>query len=296
MKPSFGLVPNYPPGVFDTLNSNGPLSRTVRDAALVLNVIAGWDVRDWYSLPSLGIDYLDGCRGGIRGLRVAWSPDLGYAEVDPEVRRVTEAAALRFAELGCEVEERSPEWADPAEIFHILGYGLQSRIIEDLWEEWGSQMDPGFAWVVEVGRHLSAADVSRAIEQRSELQQAAARFFQRYDLLLTPTMTLPPFPVGISYPRAVAGRPVRGMQWTAFTFPFNLTGQPAATIPCGWTADGLPVGIQVIGGYRNDAAVLRACAAFEQIAPWAHRRPTVDLTWVAPEGTRTTEVGTPSPF
>ncbi len=275
-KPSFGLVPNHPPGVIDTFVSIGPLTRTVRDAGLLLNAIAGPDDRDWFSVPGDQVDHVAACDGGQRGLRVAWSPDLGYAVVDPQVRRVTELAALRFAELGCEVVEDSPGWDDPADLFHVLFWGLMGAMVEDLSPDSRHLLDPGLLDLADMGRSISAFDVARAIQARGELQQRARRFFERYDLLLTPTMSLPPFGLGISIPSAVADQEVHGMQWTPFTFPFNLTGQPAASVPCGWTADGLPIGLQVIGNRRADATVLRACAAFELAFPWTGRRPDLD--------------------
>ena len=230
MKPSFGLVPNYPPGVVDTFCSTGPLTRTVRDAALTLDCIAGPDPRDWFSLPRPAVSYPAACEGGLQGARVAWSPDLGYAAVDPQVGRIAAAAARRFAELGCDVEEAAPGWPEPSELFHALFYGLFGAVVQDLLPEWGDQLDPGLGWIAELGRQYSAFDVSRAQQRRFALQETARRFFERYDFLLTPTMTLPPFPVGISYPREVAGRPVRGMQWTAFTFPC-VTAMLSRVIP-----------------------------------------------------------------
>ena len=296
LKPSFGLVPNVPAGVLNTFGSTGPLSRTVRDAAMALNCIAGPDERDWFAQPRPDLDYVAACSGDIRGLRVAWSPDLGYAAVEPEVRRIAEVAARTFAnDLGCEVEEAAPGWSEPSELFHVLFYAVLGAVVEDLLPEWRDQLDPGLLWIADLGRKYAAFDVSRALQQRIVLQDTARRFFEKYDLLLTPTMTLAPFALGISYPREVAGVRVRGMQWTAFTFPFNLTGQPAASVPCGWTARGLPVGLQVVGRGRDDASVLRACAAFERAAPWADRRPVLDAAELPPRVGATTERGL-SPF
>lgn len=283
LKPTFGLVPMYPPSVVGTFVSEGPLSRTVRDAAMMLDVIAGPDHRDIFSAPGPNLNYLAASDGGIRGLRVAWSPTLGYAAVDPVVRETTERAALRFVELGCVVEEADPGWPDPCELFHVLFYGLVGGEVSRLLPEWQGKLDPGLEQIVERGRHLSAFDVAEAQAIRNELQLTAWRFFQVYDVLLTPTMTLPPFGLGIDFPAEVGGQSVNGMQWTAFTFPFNLTGNPAASVPAGWTSDGLPVGLQIVGRRWEDATVLRACAAFEAIQPWAHRRPPVETliasTW-----------------
>jgi Asp-tRNA(Asn)/Glu-tRNA(Gln) amidotransferase A subunit family amidase len=275
IKPTFGLVPMYPPSVAGTFVSEGPLSRTVRDGALMLDVIAGPDPRDIFVAPGPDVAYLPSCDGGIAGLRVAWSPDLGYACVDPDVREITARAARRYAELGADVAEANPGWPDPYELFHTLFYSLVGGSVDELLPEWEGQIDPGLVRIRDAGRRVTAFDIARAQRARNELQLTAAAFFVHYDLLLTPTMTLPPFPIGIDFPAEVGGRPVTGMQWTAFTFPFNLTGNPAASVPAGWTADGLPIGLQVVGRRWEDALVLRACAAFEAIQPWAGQRPPV---------------------
>ena len=278
IKPTFGLVPMFPPSVVGTFVSEGPLSRTVRDSALMMGVIAGPDPRDIFSAPNPDKNFVAACDGGIAGLRVAWSPDLGYAAVDPQVRDITERAARRFEELGADVEEAAPGWSDPYELFHTLFYGLVGADIEALLPEWQGRLDPGLERLADVGRKLTAFDVSRAQRVRNDLQLMAAAFFERFDLLLTPTMTLPPFPVGIDFPPEVGGQPVTGMQWTAFTFPFNLTGNPAASVPAGWTPDGLPIGLQIVGRRWEDDVVLRASAAFEALQPWTIRRPPVLAT------------------
>jgi aspartyl-tRNA(Asn)/glutamyl-tRNA(Gln) amidotransferase subunit A len=263
----------YPPAVVGTFVSEGPLSRTVRDSAMMLDLIAGHDRRDIFSAPRPAVDFVAACDGDLAGLRVAWSPDLGYAAVDPEVRAITERAAARFTELGATVEEANPGWPDPYPLFHTLFYGLVGGDINELLGTWAGKLDPGLERLAELGRPLTAFDLAKAQNIRHDLQLAMARFMERYDLLLTPTMTLPPFPVGIDFPDRVGGQPVTGMQWTAFTFPFNLSGSPAASVPAGWTASGLPVGLQIVGRNWEDALVLRASAAFEALQPWADRRP-----------------------
>jgi aspartyl-tRNA(Asn)/glutamyl-tRNA(Gln) amidotransferase subunit A len=273
IKPTFGLVPMFPPSIAGTFVSEGPLSRTVRDSAVVLDVIAGDDPRDIFSAPGLDVTYSTACDGGIAGLHVAWSPDLGYAKVDPVVREITERAARQFEELGAHVEEAAPGWSDPYELFHTLFYSLVGGTVDALLPEWKGRLDPGLERIWEAGREVTAFDIARAQRTRNDLQLTAAAFFARYDLLLTPTMTLPPFPIGINFPENVSGEAVTGMQWTAFTFPFNLTGNPAASVPAGWTVDRLPVGLQVVGRRWQDDVVLRACAGFEAIQPWALRRP-----------------------
>jgi aspartyl-tRNA(Asn)/glutamyl-tRNA(Gln) amidotransferase subunit A len=275
IKPTFGLVPLVPNGLVPSFVSEGPLSRTVRDAALMLDAWAGYDPRDMFSKPGVTPSLLAGCDGGIEGLRVAWSSDLGYAAVDPEVRAITERAARRFEELGATVEEAAPGWPDPYPLFHTLFYALIGGMIHDLLPEWRGKIDPGLELIEEAGRSVTAFDIARAQETRNKLIDTGTAFFEKFDLLLTPTMTLPPFPVGINFPPEVGGQPVTGMQWTAFTFPFNMTGDPAASVPAGFTADGLPIGLQIVGPRWHDARVMRAAAAFEAVQPWANRRPPV---------------------
>ena len=273
-KASFGRVPCTPPsGTIDTFNAGGVIANRTRDAALALDVIAGEDEQDWFSLPADGESHEAGLDAGIRGLRVAFSEDLGYAPVLPEVAAIARAAALRFGELGCEVEAADPGWEDPAPWFEVLcmrmmGVGLRTQL-----EQWRESMDPELVAAIERSGGITAEALTDAARRRLELQRRAREFFATYDLLLTPTMSVPPFEVGLHSPRAVAGRPVEGMQWTPFTFPFNASGHPAASVPAGRTADGLPVGLQIVGGFRRDRLVLRACQSFESLAPWQSRRP-----------------------
>lgn len=273
LKPTFGLVPAYPASWADALSHTGPMTRTVRDAALLLNVIAGYDHRDHNSLPGGSTDYLSEIGAGIRGLRVAWSPDLGSAIVDPAVRMVCERAARRFEELAGAVEAASPGIADVGREWEILFYGAIGSAITALPAGWENTIDPGLVVMVQQARAWSGFEVSRAYQTRAQVYDRLRRFFERYDLLLTPAIAVPPFELGRNSPREIAGRPVDGLSWSPFTFPFNLTGQPAATVPCGWTADGLPVGLQIVGRRLEDALVLRAAAAFEEAAPWTDRRP-----------------------
>ena len=271
LKPTFGVIPVYPASATGTLSHAGPMTRTVRDAALMLQVMAGPDDRDPLSFPSLGTDFLTGLEQGIRGHRVAWSPTLGYAVVDPEVRAVTEAAAKRFDDLGCRVQRVEKVFEDPDPIWAPLFYGGIAARLHDLLEAWRDRMDPGLVQVVEEGRHISAVQLGRAAFARATFSEALRRFFAHYDLLLTPTLPVPPFAAGLERsPDSSAGS---RLAWAAFTYPFNLTGQPAATVPCGFTRDGLPVGLQIVGRRLQDATVLRAAAAYEAAAPWADRRP-----------------------
>jgi aspartyl-tRNA(Asn)/glutamyl-tRNA(Gln) amidotransferase subunit A len=277
LKPTLGLVAMAPTfGGLETLSHTGPMTRTVRDAALMLSSMVGADPRDLSSLPAVETDYVAGLDRGIQGLRVAWSPDWGYAAVDPEVRHIAEAAAKRFADLGCHVEEAHPGFADPAETYQVLSTASRAARVADRWPAERDCFDPTLAVQIEAGLRWSAVDFVKAANVRRTLNDTFVRFFTHYDLLLTPTFAAPPPPVKVEAHEEIAGRKVTRLGWLAFTFPLSLIGYPAASVPCGWTSEGLPVGLQIAAPRLADTLVLRAAAAFEAMAPWAHRRPPVD--------------------
>ena len=277
LKPSLGRVANYLSSPVPFLVHAGPMTRTVHDAALMLNVIAGPDERDLLSLPADATDYLAACGGGVRGLRVAWSPTLGYAKVDPQVASVTEAAAKLFdSSLGCKVEAADPGFESPWNWFSILWVMTYALRLRAFLPEWESRMDPDLVTVVKSVERLGPADYGEAVARRSVLWDTTRKFFDRFDLLLTPTLPVPPFAVGRGAPEGIpapTGALLSFPEWVPFTYPWNLTGQPAATVPCGFTGEGLPVGLQIVGRRFADATVLRAAAAFEQARPWADKRP-----------------------
>jgi aspartyl-tRNA(Asn)/glutamyl-tRNA(Gln) amidotransferase subunit A len=285
MKASMGRVPMYPscrderyPGIasWEGLEHVGPVSRTVADSALVLSVIAGPDPRDRHSIPAGDVDWRAAAEPGeLRGLRVAYSPDLGRVAVDDEVRRVVDSGVGAFAELGAEVVEDDPHFPDPGAAFAAL-IALESDLtgMRELIARHGHEMSPHLVDLI--SREWRAEDFTDALTVRKAVVNAMWRFMRRYDLLLTPTLTTPPFPVHVQGPEKVGGRYVRDTAWLSFTSPFNLTGQPAATVPAGFTANGLPVGLQVVGGHLADGLVLRAAAAFEAARPWAQHRPPLD--------------------
>jgi Asp-tRNA(Asn)/Glu-tRNA(Gln) amidotransferase A subunit family amidase len=276
LKAGPGRVARYPaPNGWQTLSVNGPMARTVRDTALLFGVMCGPDERDPSSLPDTGEDFLAACDAPLGRPRVAWSPDLGYAPVDPRVAAVAGSAARVFADLGCEVEEASPGFADPDALFRGLTAPVRAAGLGQYLERWGDQMDPILTGRMRQADGVSAVDYERLCQRRTELWHAVRRFFERYDLLLTPTLALPPFPIDDPYPpREVAGRAVDSpIGWFPFTFPFNLTGHPAISVPAGWTDDGLPIGLQIVGRRFGEAALLCAAAAFEAARPWTDRRP-----------------------
>jgi aspartyl-tRNA(Asn)/glutamyl-tRNA(Gln) amidotransferase subunit A len=280
MKASFGRVPLYPgcrderyPGVssWESIEHIGPISRTVADSALMLSVIAGPDDRDRHSRPGGDIDWMGSLAGGIAGLRVAYSPDWGYAAVDPAVRAVVDRAVRVFErDLGCTVELADPGFSNPGEASRAT-VALETDLVgmRDLANQLGDRMSPGLRQFL--AHEWTAEDFTNAIVTRKAITNAMWKFMRRYDLLLTPTLAVPAFPIGIDGPSEIAGRP--NASWSPFTGILNMTGQPAASVPAGWTDDGLPVGLQIVGGHLADTLVLRASAAFEAAAPWADRWP-----------------------
>jgi aspartyl-tRNA(Asn)/glutamyl-tRNA(Gln) amidotransferase subunit A len=275
LKPSYGRVPYYPVGNNDHMSHVGPITRTVADAALMLQVMAGPDDRDQASLPDAPEDYLARLDEGIEGLRVAFSPDLGYLRVDEEVASVVRAAVRAFEDQGCHVEEVDPGWGDPIEMEHLFYRATFAGNCGPLLERWADRMDPGLVALTQDGLQITAADYVRARAQRTEYYDRVRRLFERFDLLLTPTLSVAAFPVGRLIPEHWEQHPWDWIRWAGFSYPFNLTWLPAATCPCGFTDEGLPVGLQIVAGRHQDLRVLQASRAFERARPWAQARPPV---------------------
>jgi len=267
LKPSFGRVPAYPLSPFGTVSHVGPHTMSVRDAALMMNVLKNPDPRDWTSLPPDATDYTVDLDAGVRGLRIAFSPTLGYAEVHPEVAAAVRAAAGEFEALGAVVEERDPGFADPLEITTGLWFAAAWQVWNTLDAGQQAVTDPDFRAEARLGSGLSGLDVQRLHLRRGALGSEMRQFMTRFDLLITPAVAIPAFeakPAGHSpmTPETMLG-------WTPFSYPFNLTQQPACTIPCGLTEAGLPIGLQIVGPMFGDAGVLRAARAYEQLRPIA---------------------------
>ena len=281
LKPSRGRIPLYPLlSGWETLDRRlahlGPLTRTVADAALMMKVMTGPDDRDPVSLPREKVAFERDLRKGIRGFRIAWTVNLGEAVAEPLVRKTVESAVLVFSELGAEVEEAKPEFPSLHDAFQLLFGADCAGAIGDRLEEWRDRLDRGLVRLTEIGLKASAADYVRSINRCHDLWTRLQPFFDQYDLLLTPTLPIPPFPVGIDWPREIAGVKVHPLNYLGFTYPFNLSGQPAASVPCGWTEEGLPVGLQIVGRRFDDLSVLKAAAAFEEARPWRDKWPNLD--------------------
>jgi aspartyl-tRNA(Asn)/glutamyl-tRNA(Gln) amidotransferase subunit A len=267
LKPSFGRVPAWPLSPFGTVAHVGPITRSVADAALMLNVLSLPDARDWHALPYEPRDWRLGLDTGVQDLRIAFSPDLGYAKVDPEVASLVRNAVSVFAELGAKVEEKHPGFESPAEIFRIHWFSGAAFLLKNFTREQKKLIDPGLVEVAEQGAKITTAEFLDAQMKRGALGTHMQQFHRDYDLLLTPTLSIPAFDAG----KEVADTMLqsRWTDWTPFSFPFNLTQQPAASIPCGLTKSGLPVGLHIVGPKYADALVLRAARAFEAARPIA---------------------------
>ena len=271
IKATFGRVPVYPPSPMGTVSHVGPMSRTVADSALLLNVITKPDPRDWFAQPPTEIDYLAGIDDGIEGWRVAFSPTLGYAKVDPEVAEIVARAARAFVDLGATVEERDPGFADPTDVFTTHWYAGAANALKDKSAVQLELVEPPFLAMAMAGREIGALEYLTAVARRTELGIHMNHFLDEWDLLLTPAVSVPAFDVGIVAPPGYDG--LYWTEWTPFSYPFNLTQQPAASVPCGFTAAGLPVGLQIVAAKHAETKVLRAARAYEAAHPTTGRRP-----------------------
>lgn len=269
LKPTYGRVPNYPASPYGTLAHVGPMTRSVADAALLLDVVSGPDPRDAWALAPTERVSLEGA--SVAGLRIAVSPTLGHAELDPGVAAAFAAAVDVFAALGAELTEADPGFPDPVAAFETLWFSGAAKSIEHLGPEQRALMDPALVEIAEQGARHSALDYLTAMAVRNDLGRLMGEFHTAHALLLTPTLPIPAFAAGREAPEGWPRQ--RWTAWTPFTYPFNMTQQPAASVPCGFTPDGLPVGLQIVGPRHADAAVLRAAQAFQQATDHHLRRP-----------------------
>ena len=264
LKPTYGRIPLYPASAFGTLSHVGPMTRTVADAALLMDVVGRPDSRDWSALapPAPGW-FTEALSGGVRGLRVAYSPSFGgQVAVRPAVARVVRRAVERLAELGAYVVEADPDFTDPVAAFHTLWFSGAARVTQRLGDREAELLDPGLREIRAAGARISALDYLAAVDVRMELGRRMGLFHESYDLLVTPTLPITAFEAGVEVPAGSGLR--RWTGWTPFTYPFNMTQQPAATVPVGVDGDGLPVGLQLVAARHRDDLVLRAAHALEE--------------------------------
>ena len=268
LKPSFGRVPAFPLSTMSVLAHLGPLTRCVEDAAIMLSLIGRPDTRDNTAWNTPCPDYTRELDNGVRRRRIAFSPRLGYVDcVDPDVAAAVEKAAKVFEELGADVVEVDPPLADPRAITDVLWHTGAAVAMKHVGAAERAQVDPGLLGEIDSGRKLTAVDYLDAFLARGGLAYKMAVFHETYDLLITPQMPTGAIPVGADIPKG--DRFGHWIEWSPFTYPFNVTQQPAASVPCGFTRDGLPIGLQIVGPMRADLAVLQAARAFETARPFA---------------------------
>ena len=279
IKPTQGRVPRWSgaatPVMANQTSQSGPMTRTVRDSALLLQVLAGHDTRDAASLREAPADYLAAADRGVRGLRIGWSADFGNAPVDSEVKDITASAARVFEELGCTVEESDLNVESPFDAFWTIFtanvYTVNAAVLKTHRDE--------LSWYaldcIEHGSRVTGEEYARALGEIDRLKLAFAQQLDRYDLILSPTVAVTAFPVG-QPPREIAGQEVHSFWgYLPFTYPINMIGHTAASIPCGSSSDDLPVGLHIVGRHGDEATVIAASAAFEEARPWSQRRPPV---------------------
>lgn len=269
-KPTHGLAPMWPPSAFYPLAHVGPIGWTVADCALLLDVLTQPDARD-ATLPPPQHRFSDQLEGGVAGLRIAYSADLGYVSVDPEVAAAVAEAAAVLTDLGARVETVDPGFSDPREAFDRLFFGGAANALRDLDDDQLAMMDPALVESASAEHDRSALDYLAAMNRRAALTETMGRFHEQWDLLLTPALPIPAFAAGLEVP--AGSRDPRWPGWTPFSYPFNLTGQPAISVPCGFTGQGLPIGLQLVGARHADALVLRAAHCYQQARPLTTHRP-----------------------
>ncbi len=281
IKPTQGRISSYtgvdaPPAV-NLTSQQGPMSRTVRDSATLLQVMAGYDPRDVGSLRAPVPDFVAALDRGVEGLKFGWSPDFGYTPVDPEVAQAAEAGAKAFGELGCAVEESTLKLESPFDTWMVFfggnAYATNGHLLDDPEDPltWYAR------WTIEQGAKFTMTDYIRALGSRDRMIQQFMDEFDKFDLLLSPTMPVTAFPTD-QYPEEIDGRkayPTAAWGFVPFTHPINTIGFTAASIPCGFDSDGMPIGLHIIGRPGDEETVLAASAAFERARPWAHLRPPV---------------------
>ncbi len=275
LKPSFGRVPSYPVSTGDMTSHNGPLTRTVADAALFLEVMAGPHPLDYTTLEAGPAAYHARLHEGIKGKRIAYSPDLGHARVDPDVAALVKAAAERFTDLGAIVEQVATSWAAPGpELIRFFWAAHLTRLKPRL-QEWETRMDPGLVACIKAATSVPVADYQLARERKMAYIADIHRWFQGWDFLLTPSVSVAAFPAEKLMPDHWPRHDWDWVGWAEFSYPFNMAWNPAASVPCGFTAKGLPVGLQIVGRRFDDLGVLQASAAYESLQPWADKRPSL---------------------
>lgn len=278
LRPTVGLVPISPaPMSFGGFLVKGPMARSVSDTAFLLSAIAGSDPRDPWSYPCDPVRFSGELGREFDGVRVAWCPDLGGLPLDRRVRAVLEAQRATFEDLGCQVEEASPDLRGAEEIFLTLRFWQSSNALGPLLDVHRERLKPEAVWELEAGARLSGKDVAGAMSRHVELLDRVRRFQQTYAFILCAVNQVPPFDAGIDWPREIEGAPMENyVAWMKSAYLISVTLCPAISVPAGFTPDGLPVGIQIVGRHRDDLGVLQMAYAFEEATSFGLRRPPID--------------------
>ena len=276
LKPSFGRVPRYPklfPMGLD-LAVIGPIVRYVKDAALMLDAMKGPFERDKATLPKDGFRYIDKISEVPERLKIGYSLDLGYAKaVDIEVEKSILNSVKLFENFGWSIELVKMKMRKAQLSFNTLWTSMLGYNLKPYLKEWEDKMDPDLVKLIKAGLGYDGMSLPRAIAIRARIYETIYKVFKDYDIFITPSTAIPAFKVGIMFPSKINGLNVSPTAWMPFSFPFNLTGHPAATIPSGWSSNGLPIGMQIVGRRFDDLKVLQVSKAFEEIAPWQDKRP-----------------------
>ena len=280
IKSTQGRVPSIAtgPGGWGQLGQNGPITSNVKDSAMLLQVLSGPDDRDPVCIRTQPPDFSANLDGGVKGLRIGWTPDFGSAPVDPEVRSACEAAAMAFQDLGASVETADTyiDIDDAIDLLDTIMWTDRTANSGHLLAEHADKMTDTFRPPLEAAMGWSAQKVAFALRRLEWHRFRMAQVFHKYDLLLSPTMSVPAFTIG-TLPEVIDGKKIKNPIWgfNPFNFLINMSKQTAASIPCGYSSDGLPIGLHIIGDCGQESLVLQASAAYEQAHPWADKHPPV---------------------
>lgn len=277
LRPSPGRVPSWPtPNVYSTLSVEGPMARTVRDCALVLGAISGPDPRSPISIPEPGEKFLAPLERDFSGVRVAWSRDLGGLPVDPRVTDTIEVQRHVFEEIGCDLCEAEPDFTDADEVFKALRAWHYESAFGGLLDEHRDEMKDTVVWNIEEGRKLTGPQLGAAERKRAALYHRVREFMQDYEFLVLPVSQVPPFDVERRWVTEINGVEMETyIDWMKSCYFVTVTGLPAVSVTCGFTPEGLPVGVQIVGRWQDDLGVLQLARAFEQATGFWRRRPSV---------------------
>ena len=276
LKPTFGRIPNIPIPNNDQTSHVGPMTRTVADAALFLRVMAGPHYTDHTSLTAAPPDYLSLLKTSADPApKIAYSADLGHARVDPQVSALVASAVRVFDDLGCTIEEVTPPFGPAGPELGRFLWSVHEAPLARYLEQWEHEMDPGLVACIKAGAGHSAEEYLAMRNRKLTYVNQIHEFMQSYDLLLTPAVSVAAFPADQLQPQHWPQHPWDWLSWAEFSYPFNMSGNPAASVPCGFTDSGLPVGLQIVGRRSDETSVLRAAAAFELAKPWADQRPEI---------------------